>query len=160
HPARQQWLAHSSNKVASRVLCFFLSGVFAGCSSSTPPEEALADIRQEMRRGELDLAFRHAEAEYQRYARRDSLLAWHFRVQKAHFLVVRGSYIEALQLLSDELPASLANSEAAARRKMVQGIANDYAQHFDLADKDLSEASEMARSIQPALLGDVIQAGW
>src|SRR5262249_46084987 len=105
HPARQQWLAHSSNKVASRVLCFFLSGVFAGCSSSTPPEEALADIRQEMRRGELDLAFRHAEAEYQRYARRDSLWAWHFRVQKAHVLVVRGSYFEALQLLSDELPA-------------------------------------------------------
>ncbi|HJZ63067.1 MAG TPA: CHAT domain-containing protein [Candidatus Acidoferrum sp.] len=41
---------------------------------------------------------------------------------------------------------------------MVQGIANDYAQRFDLADKDLSEASEIARSSQPALLGDVSQA--
>ncbi len=111
-----------------------------------------------MRRGELDLALRHVESEYQWYARRDSLWAWHFRIQKAHVLVVRGSYIEALQLLSDELPASLANSEAPVRRKIVQGIANDYAQHFDLADRDLSEAAVMARSSQPALLGDVNQA--
>jgi len=59
--------------------------------------------------------------------------------------------------LSDPLPDSLAHSEPALRRKLIQGVAHDYSQEFEQADADLSEATELAE-FQPMLVGDIYQA--
>lgn len=108
--------------------------------------------------GQLDLAFQNAEKAYEHYVKTDIGWAWQFRVQKAHVLVLRGYYRDALSLLSEPLPDSLAHTEPAVRRKLIQGVAHDYSQEFEFADADLKEAAEIARLFQPILVGDVDQA--
>jgi CHAT domain-containing protein len=71
---------------------------------------------------------------------------------------MRGSYSEALQLLDETLPDSLAHSEVAVRQKLVRGLVHSFSQQFDEADHDLSDAEGLASVYQPALLGDVFQA--
>ena len=115
-------------------------------------------VRQEIRLGQLDLALQNSGRAYEQYARTDPTWAWQFRVQKAHVLVLRGYYRDALGLLRETVPDSLAHSEVALRRKLIQGIAHDYSQEFELADADLNEATEIARLFQPMLVGDVYQA--
>jgi CHAT domain-containing protein len=114
-------------------------------------------IRQEIRLGQLDLALQNSGRAYEQYARTDPVWAWQFRVQKAHVLVLRGYYRDALSLLRETIPDSLAHSEVALRRKLIQGVAHDYSQEFEQADVDLNEATEIAK-FQPMLVGDVYQA--
>jgi len=73
-------------------------------------------------------------------------------------LVLRSSYAEALDLLREAPPPALAHSETAVRRKTAQGIALDFLQRFDEAQRALSEAQQLAAAFQPDLLGDVLQA--
>ncbi len=119
----------------------------------------MQSVRDEMRRGEFDAALRDVDRAYREYTKRnDSLWGWRFRVQKAHVLVVRGSFNDALHLIQEEPPALLARSDVPVRRKMVQGIAYDFSQQFDEADASLKVAEQMARDFQPSLRGDVVQA--
>ena len=103
-------------------------------------------------------ADRDADRAYRKYLNRDLASAWRFRVLKAHILFMRGSYSEALQLLDETLPDSLAHSEVAVRQKLVRGLVHSFSQQFDEADHDLSDAEGLARAYQPGLLGDVLQA--
>jgi len=118
----------------------------------------LDKIRQEARGNDLVGALRDCERGIRCYESRNKEVAWRFRVQKAHILVVSGSHVEALQLLSESPPSSLDHSDVAVRRKMVQGIAHDYLQKYDEAGRELSEAAQLAESYRPDLLGDVLQA--
>ncbi len=119
----------------------------------------MQSVRDEMRRGEFDAALRDVDRAYREYTKRDdSLWGWRFRVQKAHVLVVRGSFNDALHLIQEEPPALLARSDVPVRRKMVQGIAYDFSQQFDEADASLKVAEQMAREFQPSLRGEVVQA--
>jgi CHAT domain-containing protein len=129
-----------------------------GCDSKRSPEIALETIRQETRRGDLGGALRDVDAAYAKYKHGNPEWAALFRVQKAHILVLRGSYAEALRLLDEVPPPSLANSEAAIRRKMVQGIALEYSQRFEEAERSLTEAAGLAATYRPDLLGDICQA--
>jgi CHAT domain-containing protein/tetratricopeptide (TPR) repeat protein len=95
----------------------------------------------------VDAAARRFSSDPEWYAR--------FRVQKAHVLIFRGSYKDALQLLQPGLPPSLAQSDIAVRRKLLQGSAYDYTQKFDLAQSSLQEAEHLARSSHPELLAEV-----
>lgn len=70
----------------------------------------------------------------------------------------QGAYNDALELLADNLPDSLASSDVAVRKKIVQAIAHDALQKPDDADKDLIEAAKIADSHYPALVGDIAQA--
>lgn len=111
-----------------------------------------------MRSGDLAGALENSDREFRRYQNRDPGLAWRFRVQKAHILVLRGMSSEALQLLKPDLPPALAHSDTAVRRKMLQGVAGDYLQQYDNSKSDLAEAAQLATSFQPDLLADVLQA--
>jgi CHAT domain-containing protein len=115
-------------------------------------------VREEAKRGDLDAALRDAERAFQQYFHKDDGWAWRFRVLNAHILVLRGSNSEALELLKADLPAALATSETAVRKKFVSGMANDALQNFDAAERDLSEAENLARSHQQALIADVEQS--
>jgi len=129
-----------------------------GCSTRPRPEQAYESIRQEFRHGNLDSALQHADLEFQKYSGKDEYWAWRFRTLKAHILIFRGSYNESLQLLAPELPAALARSDIAVRRKLIQGIAHDSTQRYNDSVQDLIEAAQLAQSYQPELVGDVAQA--
>src|SRR5207249_5635601 len=77
--------------------------------------------------------------------------------EKAHILVFQGAYNDALELLTEDLPDFLANSDVAVRRKIVQAIAHDAQQKYDDADRELNEAAKVSKAY-PALLGDIAQA--
>jgi len=71
--------------------------------------------------------------------------------------VRRGSFADALTLLSEPIPASLATSDVTVRANLARALALQYSQKFDLAEKELQEAQKIAVSVQPALLVDVAQ---
>jgi len=129
-----------------------------GCSRASSPDVIFLQIRDEARRGQLDAAQHDVDAAIARYQTRNPEWTARFRVLKAHILVLRGSYAEALKLLNEALPPSLVNSETAIRRKMVQGIALEYSQRFEEAERSLTEAANLAATYQPGLLGDIYQA--
>jgi CHAT domain-containing protein/Flp pilus assembly protein TadD len=107
-----------------------------------------------MQRGALNDALRHVEKDSRSYSQNPEW-SWRFRVLKAQILVMRGSDNEALLLLKDAPPSSLANTDVAVRRKMVQGIAYDHAQEFDRAENAFAEAKSLASAYEPGMLGDL-----
>ena len=117
-----------------------------------------ADVRQKMQHGDLDRALQEVDAAYREYSGKNAEWACNFRILKAQVLIHRGAISEAQQLLDEEIPTTLVTSEAATRRKMVQGIVHDLAQQYDAAEIDFLDAEKLARSYQPGLLGDVQQA--
>jgi CHAT domain-containing protein/Flp pilus assembly protein TadD len=129
-----------------------------GCSRAASPDRTFLQVREEARRGKLDAAQHDVDAAIARYQTRNPEWTARFRVLKAHILVLRGSYAEALKLLDQALPPSLVNSETAIRRKMVQGIALEYSQRYEEAERSLTEAADLAATYQPGLLGDIYQA--
>ena len=130
----------------------------SGCQRAASPDAKLVQIREEMRQGKLDAALRDADAASAQYQTRNPEWAARFRVQKAHILMLRGSFSESLQLLGEPLPPSLSRTDAEVQRKMVQGLAHSYLQQFELSDQVLSEAESMATANHSSFLGDVAQA--
>lgn len=137
------------------VFACVLSG---GCHTRRSADSTYQEIRQEVQRGHLDAALRGADAAYRTYGSKDAGTAWRFRVEKAHILLLQGSYTESLKLLDNDVPASLAGTEIAARRTMVRGLDYTFLQRFDAAEKELTVAEEIARSEQAALTAEVAQA--
>jgi CHAT domain-containing protein len=112
-----------------------------------------------MLQGQYDVALQEADRAYTEYSRaKNTEWAWRFRVLKAQVLVQRGSLSESLQLLNEDLPASLRNSDVAVRRRMEQGLAHDFSRQYDKAEEDLKDAEKLARTYQPSLFADVEQA--
>ncbi len=72
--------------------------------------------------------------------------------------MLQGLNDEALVLLNESLPPSLAHSDLAVRRMLVRGLAQDYSQRLEEAEKSLHIAKELAQLEQPQLLGDVASA--
>ncbi len=107
-----------------------------------------------MQHGELDDALRQVEQLSHTYSQNPEW-SGRFSVLKAQIMVMRGSDGEALDLLKDNLPPSLAKTDIAVRRKMVQGIAYDHLQEFDTAESSFAEAKELASEYEPGMLGDL-----
>ena len=129
-----------------------------GCRRALPPEATFQQIREEMRRGQLDAALRDADATLAKYQGKNSQWAARFRVQKAHILMMRGAYSESLQLLDQPLPAELSRTDTEVQREMVHGLDLDYLQKLDAADQALSQAEALAVAIDSPLRGSVEQA--
>ena len=128
-----------------------------GCQPAATPEATFLRIQQAMRLGHLDEALRDADAASAKYGTGNPQSAARFRVQKAHILMLRGSYSESLELLKEPLPAPLGHTDTAVERKMVQGLSYKFLQQFVNADRSISEAEDLAASINSSLLGDVAQ---
>jgi CHAT domain-containing protein len=122
------------------------------------PDATFQQIREEMRRGELDAALRDADATLAKYQAKDPQWAARFRVQKAHILMMRGEYSESLQLLNQPLPAELSRTDTEVQREMVHGLDLDYLQKLDAADQALLQAEALAVAIDSSLRGSVAQA--
>src|SRR5262245_60600408 len=112
------------------VLTLGIALIALGCGRSASPDAEFRQISEEMRRGQLDVALRDADAALARYEGKNAEWAARFRVQKAHILMFHASYSECLKLLEEPLPPSLSRSDTEVQRKMVQGLAHRYLQQF------------------------------
>ena len=68
----------------------------------------------------------------------------------------RREYKEALLVLKESLPPSLAATGMAARKAMVEGVAYRYAQQFEDSEKKFIEAERLASSYQPQIVGEIL----
>jgi len=140
------------------ILSLILSLVGCSHQARLRPDVAYRDARAKFERGELKEAFEAAESGAQRYAKRDLSRAYQFRVLAAEILVWQGKSKDALALLSEDLPRALENDEIAVRKKLVEGTADFFLQHFDESSQRLTEANILASEHHPDLLGDVAMA--
>ena len=115
-------------------------------------------IKSEIRHGQLNEALRDAASACREYGTKSEKWAWHFRVLKAQVLVSQSAYKDALGVLSEDLPSELHSTDIAAQRKVFQGIAHRYGQQYDAAQRDFEEAEQIARTLDPKYLGQVLIA--
>ncbi len=108
-----------------------------------------------LRRGETSLALEEADRALQRFSSEKTVWHWRFRVLKADILHWQDMDRQALTLLQAEPPRSLATSDAAVQRKLVQGVASAFTQHLPDAERFLGEAEVLAAAYHPELLGEV-----
>jgi len=141
----------------SSILALGIALSSGGCRHALSPDATFSQIREEMRRGQLDAALRDVGAACARYQNKNPEWAARFRVQKSHILVMRGSYVESLELLREPLPPALTRTDTEVERKMVQGLAYDYLQQFEAADQAISEAESLGTAIHSPLLGALAQ---
>ena len=122
------------------------------------PSQTYDTVIQKSQSGNLEGAQRAADEAERKYENKNVEWAWRFRVYKAQILVMRGSYNDSLALLDENVPSSFAHTDLAARRKMVQGLANEYLEHFDQSAADLTEADQLVDSSHPQLQGEIARA--
>jgi CHAT domain-containing protein len=157
HHQRETVSAALSRFPAQLLAIALLLGAAGGCRHTKSPDAQFAQIRGEMAHGRLDDALRDVDAAYAEH-QSDPRISARFRVLKAHVLLLRGSYNDALALLNPDLPPDLANSEVAVHRLMVQGLVYTFLQKYDQAANPLSQAEALARFIGSAFLPDIKQS--
>jgi CHAT domain-containing protein len=127
--------------------------VGAGCRAN--PDRLLKDAQLNLKRGELQVALKEANAALLTYPSENSEWHWRFRALKAETLDRLGSHAEAFKLLEAEPPASLAKSDIAVRRKYTQGITSAWLRRGSDARRFIVEAETLAKESYPELLGEV-----
>ena len=131
--------------------------VIAGCgrSSTSAASQVYQDCRLKLERGDLNAAQPPVELELRNFPDPNSEWHWRFAVLDAEILLQRRLSQQALDVLRPELPASLATSDLAVRRKITQGGAESFLFHFPAAEARFAEAEALATKYHPELLGDL-----
>src|SRR5260370_34239218 len=128
-----------------------------GCRAPTNPQAVQDQIELTFEHGDLDTASSLADRALQQY-RGDPEWLWRFRILKARFLIYRSAYQDALAILQEDPPSSLAATDVGARRSLVQGIAYRVAQDFKKSGERLADAHDLASRNHPQLLCDILNA--
>jgi len=108
-----------------------------------------------LKRGETVAALQEANQGLQKFPSKQIEWHWKFQVLKAEILHVQGLEREALSLLEEELPATIATSDVAVRRKFTQGAACAAMHMPKEAEHYLAEAETLAKTYHPEFLGEV-----
>jgi tetratricopeptide (TPR) repeat protein len=144
-----------SRATSSIFLAFGLVFV-SGCRCKADPQTLYDRIARNIHRGDLKAAAVDVDQALAQRCGMDISWSWRFRIQKALILASRSAPAEALALLSGDLPSSLATSDIAVRKLMVEGMAYRVAQDFGKAEERLNSAEELATRSQPAMLCEVL----
>jgi len=128
----------------------------SGCRCKPEPQTLYDRIAQNIRRGDLKTAGVYVDQALSQRCGMDISWSWRFRIQKALILASRSAPGEALALLNGDLPSSLATSDIAVRKHMVEGMAYRVAQDFGKAEERLNSAEELATRSQPTMLCEVL----
>lgn len=107
-----------------------------------------------LKRGETLTALQEADRGLRQFPSDETEWHWQFLVLKAEILHVKGLEKECLFLLSKELPPSLATSDEATRRKLIQGAASAAIRQLDDAVKFFAEAETLVKTYHPELAGE------
>ena len=140
-----------------RLKYFFLFVVvLSGCHSTPPPQVTYDKILSEMRSGDLDLATADVDRAYRAFSKKDPEWGWRFRIINAQILVSRTQYKDALALLAENIPPSLAATDVAIRKDMVEGIAYRWAGQFPDAEAKFASARKLAEASHSRQLSEVL----
>jgi CHAT domain-containing protein len=104
-------------------------------------------------RGDLTRTQEEAEKGYLRFLWADPKQAERFQLLLARTLISRGMNQDALKLLTSG--PSVTGQEAAIENLTLQGVANTYLPHFDMAQRKLTEALRMCQPAVWVACGDV-----
>lgn len=140
------------------VWILLLIGAAGGCRPAPTPSQTYDSAIQKSQSGDLAGAQIAADEGEHKYENKNVEWAWRFRVLKAQILVMRGSFKDSLAVLEESVPTEFAHTDIAARRKMVQGLANEYLERFDESATDLTQADSLADSSHPQLQGEIARA--
>ncbi len=146
--------------VIADCLVALLLGALAlvwGCRAPANPQAVHDQIELIFEHGDLDTASSLADRALQKY-RGNTEWLWRFRILKARFLVYKSAYQDALAILQEDPPSSLAATDIGARRRMVQGMAYRVAQAFSKSAESLADAHDRASRSYPELLCEVLNA--
>jgi CHAT domain-containing protein len=134
-----------------------LAAANSGCGrrNAADASQVYRDSTLKMRRGDLNGAQAPVEVELRDFPDPNSQWHWRFTILKAEILLHKRLTQQALDLLGPELPASLATSDLAVRRKLTQGGAEGFQFHFADAQKRFAEANVLATRYHPELLGEL-----
>lgn len=138
------------------VILVFLSplaigAATSGCHKTRAPSEIYGQIVHTVDHGDLNTSLADVDQALSRNVGNSIEWHWRFLVLKARILISRSSFQEALDLLHRELPDSLAASDVAVRKKLMEGIAYRNGQNFEKSQSSLDQALVLARSTQPQL---------
>lgn len=108
--------------------------------------------------GEFNNTLVGVDAALRRYTGKNAEWEWRFRLLKARILVSRSQGEEALSVLRPEPPVALASTEIPEQRKLYEGIAHRYSQHFTEAERSFEGADRLAEPLQPRYLCQLLIA--
>ena len=113
------------------------------------------DSMLKTQRGDLNGVLAPVDLELRSFPDANSEWHWRFTVLKAEILFRKRLTKESLDLLRPELPAALATSDLAVRRRIIQGGDEGFQFHFDAARQRFAEAEALATRYHPELLGEL-----
>jgi CHAT domain-containing protein/tetratricopeptide (TPR) repeat protein len=137
--------------------CLALAVANSGCGqrSTSAASQVYQDCRLKLERGDLNAVQVPVDRELRNFPNPNSEWHWRFTILKAEVLLYKGLTKDALDLLRPELPISLATSDLAVRRKLLQGGAEGFLFHFSDAEQRFAEAEALATKYHPELLGEL-----
>jgi len=130
--------------------------VTCGCGHSlrSSPEKKYQEARLKFEHGDLVGATAEAD-DGLRHSQSSPEWAWRFRVLEAEVFAWRGLSNDSLGLLSEPLPAGLADGDSAIRKELVESFADGLQRRFDEAGRHSAQALQIAEVHEPALVGEV-----
>ena len=132
--------------------------MICGCRKPPDPQAVHDKIALDIQQGDLNSALLAVNRASEQFAGKSESWDWRFRVLKAQILLSQSSPKEALSVLHNNLPPSLATTDVAVRKHKYEGIAHIYAQEFEESEKDFADAENLATSFQPQLLCEVLNS--
>jgi CHAT domain-containing protein len=130
-----------------------------GCRRPPNPQNAFDQAQGAFLRGELRVAEAEARSARERYAGHYPQWGWRFRLLDAEAVIAQGGRSdEALVLLSTPLPRELTNSDVAIRRQILQASAYIPLDKLEEANRCLSAAEALDRSLGFPLSGEIARA--
>ena len=156
--ARTQWasVVHLTSVILLSTLV--IESWASGCRKADTPNELYEQIVRTVDHGDLNASLANVEKALNQNVGNSIEWHWRFLVLKARILISRSLFQDALNLLHGELPAQLAASDVAVRKKLMEGIAHRYGQEFEESARDLEDALALARSAQPRLVCEAVKA--
>src|SRR5262249_41468491 len=146
NPHQRPTSAAALRSASALAVFLWLWCVFLGCGS---PPATYATIEKEVDGGDFTSALGHVNRALASDPTPVRESHWRIRILKARILVSQTNFVEALALLGDELPRSLADTDLPEQRHLYRGIAHHYARQFTEAENDFRKAEAIAGRLAP-----------
>ena len=127
-----------------------------GCGRPNHPQAVYNQINLKINRGELTEANKDVNLALKRFGSGNVEWLWRFRILKARILASQSDSSNALAVLRDDLPASLASTDIAVQKLILEGVAYRMAQDFRRSHDAFVAAEQRATSSFQRLLPKVL----
>ena len=127
-----------------------------GCRAPEDPQTVSERIDLKISRGQLNEAGKDVDFALKRLDPRDEEWLWRFRILKARILASQSDPENALAVLHNDFPASLASTDIFVQKLILEGVAYRMKQDFNSSRKSFVAAEVRAASSFQKLLPKVL----